>query len=100
MRDAIDLIAEVSPSLSKDRTALAERILDAVAEAGYGEFDGIIPATAEALGQEGLEHLKEITDAWAAAPPGEQEVEKYRRYGLSSAPEVSVQRNKQSTRSI
>ena len=100
MHEAINLIEQVAPGLSMDRKALAERILDAVSDAGFGEFDGIIPATAEALGQEGLEHLKEITDAWAAAPPGEQEVEKYRRYGLSSAPEVSVQRNKQSTRSI
>src|SRR6056297_3306939 len=100
MKDAIDLIAEVSPSLSKDRTALAERILDAVAEAGYGEFDGIIPATAEALGQDGLEHLKLITQAWADAPPTEHELEQYRGYGLMSSAEDSAQRNKQVTRSI
>jgi len=83
-----------------DRKALAERILDAVADAGFGEFDGVIPATAEALGQEGLEHLKQITNAWAEAPPSKDELEKYRRYGLSSAPEASVQRNKHGTRSI
>jgi len=100
MKDAIDLIAEVSPSLSKDRTALAERILDAVAEAGYGEFDGIIPATAEALGQDGLEHLKQITQAWADAAPTEHELEQYRGYGLMSSAEDSVQRNKQLTQSI
>lgn len=100
MSDAVDLIAEVSPKVSKDRTALAERILDAVAEAGYGEFDGIIPATAEALGQEGLEHLKRITQIWADAPPTEQELEQYRGYGLMSSAEASVRRNKQATRSI
>lgn len=80
--------------------ALAERVLDAVAAAGYGEFDGIIPATAEALGQEGLEHLKLITDAWAAAPPRELELAGYRRIGLSSSPADSVRRHKQSTRSV
>lgn len=80
--------------------ALAEHILDAVAEAGYGEFDGIIPATAEALGDEGLDHLKAITADWAEAPPNERELARYRKYGLSSAPEDAVRRNKQSTRSI
>lgn len=100
MSDAVDLIAEVSPRISKDGKALAERILDAVAEAGYGEFDGIIPATAEALGQEGLEHLKRITQAWADAAPTEHELEKYRGYGLMSSAEDSVRRNKQGTRSI
>ena len=100
MHQAMVLIGQIAPVLSMDRKALAERILDAVSDAGFGEFDGIIPATAEALGPEGLEHLKEITNAWAAAPPSEEELETYRLYGLSSAPEVSVKRNKQSTRSI
>ena len=100
MSEAVDLIARISPAISKDRTALAERILDAVTDAGYGEFDGIIPATAEALGQEGLEHLKRITQAWAGAPPTEHELEQYRGYGLVDSAEDSVRRNKQATRSI
>jgi hypothetical protein len=100
MHQAMGLIGTVAPGLSVDRKALAERILDAVADAGFGEFDGVIPATAEALGPEGLEHLKQITNAWAEAPPSAEELEKYRGYGLSSAPEDSVRRNKQSTRSI
>lgn len=100
MRGAMDIIAKVSPRISVDRKALAERILEAVADAGYGEFDGIIPATAEALGEEGLEHLKQITDVWAAAPPSAHELERYRGYGFSSSAEASIQRNKQSTRSI
>jgi hypothetical protein len=33
-------------------------------------------------------------------PPSEHELERYRRYGLSSSAEDSVRRNKQSTRSI
>ncbi|MEY8838748.1 DUF6880 family protein [Cribrihabitans sp. XS_ASV171] len=100
MSEAVDLIAEISPRISKDRTALAERVLDAVANAGYGEFDGIIPATAEALGQDGLEHLKRITQTWADAPPTEHELAQYRGYGLTSSAEDSVRRNKQATRSI
>ncbi|GAA6202937.1 DUF6880 family protein [Aquicoccus sp. SU-CL01552] len=100
MSDAVELIAELSPTVSLDRTALAERVLDAVADAGYGEFDGIIPATAEALGQEGLEHLKQITEAWAEAPPTEHDLAQYRGYGLKTSPEDIVRRNKQVTRSI
>ena len=98
--DAVDLIATLSPRMSIDGKSLAERILDAVADAGYGEFDGIIPATAEALGDEGLEHLKKITTAWSAAPPSQHELEQFRGYGLYSSAEESVRRNKQLTGSV
>ena len=100
LSNAVDLIAEISHRISKDRTSLAERVLDAVADAGYGEFDGIIPAMVEALGQDGLEHLKRITQTWADAPPTEHELEQYRGYGLMSSAEDSVRRNKQATGSI
>nr|WP_111298337.1 DUF6880 family protein [Paracoccus saliphilus] len=98
--DAVDLIAKVAPRISPDREALAERILEAVADAGYGEFDGIIPATAEALGTEGLEHLKQITEAWAAQPPTAHELARCAGYRFSTSPEQIVQRNKQATLSI
>ena len=100
MREAVEIIAKVSPRISMDRVTLAERILDAVADAGYGEFDGIIPATADALGDEGLEHLQTITDNLGRGAADEQELEAYRGYGLSSSAEDSVRRNKQLTRSI
>ncbi len=98
--DAVNMIAQISPRIEIDGKTLAERILDAVADAGYGEFDGIIPATADALGEEGLEHLKAITKEWQAAAPSEQELEQYRVYGLSSSPEEAVLRNKQLTASV
>ncbi|MDP2085048.1 MAG: hypothetical protein Q8K20_07630 [Gemmobacter sp.] len=100
MREAMGVIAALAPRISANPTVLAERILDAVAEAGYGEFDGIIPALAEALGPEGLDHLKTITEAWAAAGPTAQEVARYRGLGLMSSPEASARRNMESTRSI
>jgi len=43
------MIGQVAPRITINPQTLAERILDAVADAGYGEFDGIIPETAEAL---------------------------------------------------
>ena len=100
MRRAMALIDAIAPRLSLAPTTLAERILDAVVQAGYGEFDGIIPATQGTLGQTGLEHLKQITRDWAEAPPTEQEVQRYRRYGFSTAPELSAQRARQSTSAI
>jgi hypothetical protein len=99
-RQAMELIAEVSPRVTMDAKTLAERILDAVVDAGYGEFDGIIPAMAVALGPEGLEHLKQITKAWAATPPTPTEIEAYQRFGLHSSPADAVRRAKQSTSSI
>lgn len=98
--EAVTRIEHLSPKISLDAKSLAERILEAVTDAGYGEFDGIIPATAAALGAEGLEHLKTITKAWEATPPSAQELERYRGYGLSSSPEDSAQRNKRLTSSI
>lgn len=100
MDQAMTLIASLAPRISQDPETLAARILEAVVDAGYGEFDGIIPASAGALGAEGLERLRQITDDWAAQPPTAQEIAQYRGYGLSAAPEQSVQRNKQATRSI
>jgi len=100
MRQAVQIIASISPRLSVDPRTLAERILDAVADAGYGEFDGIIPATAEALGADGLEHLRQITNGWADSPPSADELEQYRSFGFSSDAEKSVRRNKDITRSV
>ena len=98
--DAIDTIATISPRISVDPKTLAERILDAVAGAGYGEFDGIIAATADALGDAGLEHLKVVTKAWADIPPSADDIERYSGFGLSTSAADSFRRNKDLTRSI
>ncbi|RBI70908.1 hypothetical protein DQW77_13220 [Roseovarius sp. TE539] len=100
MGRAVELIGAVAPRITAEPRALAERVLEAVAEADFGEFDGIIPATAEALGPDGLAHLKQITNQWANTPPAQAELDKWRRFGLSTAPEEIVKRNRESTRSI
>jgi hypothetical protein len=100
MGDAVDLVERVALRAALDPVTLADRILDAVADAGYGEFDGIIPATADALGDAGLDHLKRITMAWADAPPTEEEIAQYRQYGLSGSPADRVRRDKDLTRSV
>src|SRR6056297_1055528 len=100
MSRAVDLIGVVAPQISAAPEALAERVLEAVADAEFGEFDGIIPATAEALGPDGLAHLKHITNAWSETPPSDAELDKWRRVGLSTAPEEIVRRNRETTLSI
>lgn len=101
MREAVELIATLAPRLDVDPSTLAERILDAVTEADFGEFDGIIPATAEALDDAGLSHLKQITDAWAEAPLTEAELATYRRFGVSSQEgKDAARRSRTLTRSV
>ncbi|WP_420380845.1 DUF6880 family protein [Marivita sp.] len=101
MSFAVRLIEKIAPEVQLDAEALAERILDAVVAAGYGEFDGIMPATAPILGDTGLEHLKKITKTWAETPPEEHELERYRSWGIgSTTPEEIVQQNRKGTSSV
>ncbi|SIO39118.1 hypothetical protein SAMN05444722_1841 [Rhodovulum sp. ES.010] len=68
MDDAMAAIADLAPRLDLDPGALADRIFEALRDNGYGEFDGAIPALAEALGSSGLERLKTLAKAAKAAP--------------------------------
>ena len=100
MAQAIARIAGIAPRLTLDAQALAERILEAVAADGYGAFDGIIRAMAEALGQRGLEHLGRITDAFADQPPTAQEMAALRGTGLAMSPAEIARRRRDITRSM
>lgn len=100
MDEAVELISRLMPRLAPDPEALAERILEAVIQADHGEFDGIIPATAEALGPRGLDHLKALTNTWADQQPTAQEIEAHRGLGPSLSPAESVRRRKDLTRSV
>ncbi|MDU8914103.1 DUF6880 family protein [Aestuariicoccus sp. MJ-SS9] len=98
--EAVEMIGQLSPRIAIDSKTLAERILDAVSKAGYGEFDGIISAAAPALGDEGLEQLKRITTAWQAKAPSEEDIDHYAGFGLRSSPEDTARRNKDLTASV
>ncbi len=97
----VRLIETVSPQVKLDAETLAHCILDAVIDAGYGEFDGIIPATKPILGNEGLEHLKQITREWSVTPATERELERYKSWGFgTTTPEELVERNRKTSSSI
>ncbi|MDS9469862.1 hypothetical protein RGQ15_20090 [Paracoccus sp. MBLB3053] len=100
LHEAVQVIARLSPKFTMSPDALAERILDAVSDAGHGEFDDIIPALAGNLGHSGLEHLKKITTAWQASPPTVSELQRFRGYGRATNPEESVRRSRAATASV
>mgnify|MGYP007087011850 CR=1 FL=1 len=68
MSDVMEVISDIAPQLNADGTTLADRVFEALQDNGYGEFDGAIPALAEAFGYMGLAHLKTLAQAAAATP--------------------------------
>lgn len=71
-RSAAQNFASIAPGAQLDPAALAERVWSAVQDNGYGEWDGIIPLMAPALGASGLARLKAEVEAFAAAPLEEE----------------------------
>jgi hypothetical protein len=51
-------IGNVALAAKADPPSLADRAFDALCANDYGQFDGLIPVLAPALGSSGLEHLK------------------------------------------
>ncbi len=47
---------------------LAERVLEALQDNGYGQYDGLVEAMAPALGESGLNRLKKLLRAWGETP--------------------------------
>ena len=54
MNAAMDAIQTLAPRLDRDPELLADQVFDALQDNGYGEFDGLIFAMSEALGEAGL----------------------------------------------
>lgn len=67
-RAARDEMPDIAARATTDPKVLAARVWDAVADNGYGVFDGIIGSVAPALGAAGFAHLKALVAAYAAAP--------------------------------
>lgn len=68
MDTAMDAIQTLAPRLDRDPELLADQLFEALQDNGYGEFDGVIPALSEALGDLGLTALKARAVAAMDAP--------------------------------
>jgi hypothetical protein len=68
MDAAMDAIQTLAPRLDRDPELLAYQVFEALQDNGYGEFDGVIPAMSEALGDPGLAALKARAEAAMDAP--------------------------------
>jgi hypothetical protein len=67
-RSALLQFTDIAPRAVLAPENLANRVWEALCDNGYGEFDGIIPILAQALGDVGLEHLKMLVNAHQTAP--------------------------------
>ena len=70
-RSAVLRFENIGPRAVLDPTVLASRVWDALRDNGYGEFDGIIGLLAPTLGEDGLEHLKGLVEAYGRMPAEE-----------------------------
>ena len=61
-------LGPLASAAQADPLALAEQVTEALAENGYGQFDQLIPAVAEALGEKGLAHLEQECRERGAQP--------------------------------
>lgn len=58
----------LAPSCGLAPQVLADRVFAALSGNGYGQFDTLIAQMAQALGSDGLGHLRKRLQAWAAEP--------------------------------
>jgi len=68
MGDAMKAIETLAPRLDRAPDLLADQVFEALQDNGYGEFDGVIPALADALGEAGLAALKSRAEAAMEGP--------------------------------
>ncbi|WP_298971750.1 DUF6880 family protein [uncultured Roseobacter sp.] len=67
-RAAVLRFEDIGPRAVLDPMALASRVWDALRDNGYGEFDGIIGLLAPTLGEDGLQALKDLVEAYREMP--------------------------------
>jgi hypothetical protein len=66
--DACALLGEIALAAAPPPERLADAVIEALRDNGYGQYDGLIAILAPALGAAGLAHLKQRVDAVAALP--------------------------------
>ncbi|MEB8386659.1 hypothetical protein OO012_05400 [Rhodobacteraceae bacterium KMM 6894] len=88
--DACALLGEIALAAGAQPELLADAVVEALRDNGYGQYDGLIAILTPALGEEGLAHLKQRIEAIAATPvpvppKGEWEVVGYGMGGATYA---------------
>ncbi|MDB5675043.1 MAG: hypothetical protein JWM65_2025 [Sphingomonas bacterium] len=66
---AMSDLSPLSLAAKGDAKALAERVLDALQDGDYGQYDGLVETLAEPLGDVGLDHLKVLLIALSQQSP-------------------------------
>ena len=67
-RAAVLRFEDIGPRAVLDPAALTSRVWDALQDNGYGEFDGIIGLLVPTLGDDGLQALKDLVEAYSEMP--------------------------------
>lgn len=70
----LEIFARLAPRLGRNPVAMADGILDLALSSRYAVHEGATKALGEALGEAGLEHLKERIRALLSSPLGEEEM--------------------------
>ena len=66
--DGCALLGEIALAAGAQPELLADAVVEALRDNGYGQYDGLIAILTPALGEEGLAHLKRRIEAIAATP--------------------------------
>ncbi|WP_370804700.1 DUF6880 family protein, partial [Actibacterium lipolyticum] len=66
--DGCALLGEIALAAGAQPELLADAVVEALRDNGYGQYDGLIAILTPALGEEGLAHLKRQIEAIAATP--------------------------------
>jgi len=74
-REALGDLGRLAQAAPADGRDLAERVLAALQDNAYGQYDGMIAILAPALGTPGLAHLKALLSEWA----GQEDATRHRR---------------------
>jgi hypothetical protein len=61
-------LGKIAVAASREPTALADQVFDALAENDYGQYDYLIEQMAPALSDKGLDHLKQLFTTLSAQP--------------------------------
>jgi hypothetical protein len=78
-------LGELAKAANADPKKLADHTFQALTENNYGQFDYLISALRPALGEEGLEHLKQRMIALSKEPVKKLPEEERRKIGWSSS---------------